>query len=160
MGNGPDDINTIYPDGLSVTTIPSHVFRPPNHIMKYEISQIQYVEFLNSLNKTAQNNRVTTDILGTSITDVFVFTETSTVAPFTRYGIRCDATLPNGGPVSFYCDYNDNGVPNENDDGQNIAMNYLSGEDLFAYFDWAGLSPLNEMEYEQICRGIYNPVPK
>ena len=159
VGNGPDDINTTHPNGIPVTTIPSHVFRPPNNIMKYEISQIQYVEFLNSLNRAAQNNRVATDISGTSITDVYVFTETPTVASFTRNGIRCDATLPNGGPITFYCDYNGNGIPNEYDDGQNIAINYLSGEDLFAYLDWAGLLPINELEYEQICRGSFSSVP-
>ena len=159
VGNGPDDINTTLPIGILVASISEHIFRPPNNIMKYEISQIQYVEFLNSLNRTAQNNRVGTDISGTSITDVFVMTETPTVATFTRNGIRVDATLPNGGPVTFYCDYNGNGIPNENDDGQNIALNYLSGEDLFAFLDWSGLTPLNEMEYEQICRGSFNPVP-
>lgn len=159
VGNGPDEINTTHPDGIPVASIPSHKFRTPNNIMKYEISQIQYVEFLNCLNRTAQNNRVATDISGTNITDVYVFTETATVAPFTRNGIRCDATLPNGGPVTFYCDFNGNGIPNEYDDGQNIAMNYLSGEDLFAYLDWAGLSPINELEYELLCRGSFAPVP-
>ena len=127
--------------------------------MKYEISQIQYVEFLNCLNRTAQNNLVQVDVSGTSVTDVYVMTSTSTVAPWTRNGIRCDSILPNGGPITFYCDYNGNGVPNEYDDGQNIAMNFMSGKSLFAYLDWAGLQPLNEMEYEQICRGSYPPVP-
>ncbi len=159
VGTGPNDINTTHPDGIPVSSISSDIFRPTNNIMKYEISQIQYVEFLNSLNRTAQNNRVATDISGTSVTDVFVMTGTPNVAIFSRNGIRCDATLPAGGPITFYCDYNDNGVANEYDDGQNIAMNYISGEDLFAYLDWAGLEPINEMEYEQICRGSYLPIP-
>jgi formylglycine-generating enzyme required for sulfatase activity len=159
VGNGTNDINTTHPDGIPVSTIPAQIFRPPNNIMKYEISQIQYVEFLNCLNRTAQNNRVGTDVSGTSITNVFVFTQTPTIAAFTRNGVRCDATLPNGGPITFYCDLNGNGVPNEYDDGQNVAMNYLSGEDLFAYLDWAGLRPINEIEYEQLCRGSLNPVP-
>jgi len=159
VGNGPDDINTTHPDGIPVASIDGHIFRPPNNIMKYEISQIQYVEFLNTLNRIAQNNRVATDVSGTSIIDVYVFTQTPTVAIFTRNGVRCDEILPNGGPITFYCDYSGNGVPNEYNDGQNIAMNYLSGEDLFAYLDWAGLGPLNEIEYEQLCRGSENPVP-
>ena len=159
VGTGPDDINTTHPDGIAVSTISSHIFRPPNNIMKYEISQIQYVEFLNCLNRTAQNNRTATDISGTSITNVFVMTNTPNSPPFTRNGIRCDSTLPNGGPVTFYCDYNDNGIPNEYGDGQNIAVNYISGQDLYAYLDWAGLEPLNEIEYEQICRGSFIPVP-
>jgi formylglycine-generating enzyme required for sulfatase activity len=159
VGNGPFDINTTHPDGIPVASIAEHNFRAPNNIMKYEISQIQYVEFLNTLNRTAQNNRVGTDISGTAITNVYVCTQTENVANFTRNGIRCDAILPNGGPITFYCDYNGNGIPNEYTDGQNIAMNYLSGKDLFAFLDWAGMEPLNEMEYEQACRGSSNSVP-
>ena len=159
VGNGPNDINTTHPDGIPVSTIGSLMFRPPNNIMKYEITQQQYVEFLNCLNRTAQNNRVSADVSGTSITNVYVMTNTSTVAAFTRNGVRCDATVPNGGPINFYCDLNGNGIPNENDDGQNIAVNYISGDDLFAYLDWAGLRPLNELQYEHICRGSYNVVP-
>lgn len=159
VGTGPNDINTVHPDGIPVASISSNIINPPTNIMKYEISQIQYVEFLNCLNRTAQNNLVNEDVSGTSITDVFVMTQTSTVAPWTRNGVRCDSILPNGGPITFYCDYNDNGVPNEYDDGQNIAINYLSGSRLYAYLDWAGLEPLNELQYEHICRGSYNPVP-
>ena len=159
VGTGPNDINTLHPDGIPVDSIPSYYFRPTNNIMKYEISQQQYVDFLNCLNRTGQNKRVATDISGTSITDVFVMTQTPNVSSTTRNGIRCDASLPAGGPISFYCDFNDNAIGNEYDDGQNIAMNYLSGEDLFAYLDWAGLEPINELQYEQICRGSYAPVP-
>ncbi|MEM9546076.1 MAG: hypothetical protein AAGA77_08885 [Bacteroidota bacterium] len=159
VGNGPDDINTTHPDGIPVATVNSNILRAPNNIMKYEITQQQYVEFLNCLNRTAQNNRVAADVSGTTVDNPYVMTNTSTVAGFTRNGVRCDATLPNGGPVTFYCDLNGNGVPNENDDGQNIAVNYISGQDLFAYLDWAGLSPLNELQYEHVCRGSYNAVP-
>ena len=159
VGTGPNDINTTHPDGIPVSTMNSYIFNPPTNIMKYEITQQQYVEFLNCLNRTAQNNRVSADISGTTVTNVYVMTNTPNVGSFTRNGVRCDATLPNGGPITFYCDLNGNGVPNENDDGQNIAVNYISGEDLFAYLDWAGLRPLNEINYERICRGSYNPVP-
>ncbi|MDF1695656.1 MAG: SUMF1/EgtB/PvdO family nonheme iron enzyme [Saprospiraceae bacterium] len=159
IGNGANDINTTHPSGIPVATINQHIFRPTNNIMKYEISQKQYVEFLNTLNRTAQNNRVATDISGTTVTDVYVFTETAVVDPGARNGIRCEANLSNGGPIAFYCDLNGNGIPNEYDDGQNIAMTHLSGSDLFAYLDWAGLEPLNELEYEFICRGSFSPVP-
>ena len=157
VGNGPYDINTTHPSGIPVSTINLSIFRAPKSIMKYEISQIQYVQFLNCLNREAQNNRVETDISGNAVSDVYVMSGTPTV--MNRNGIRCDASIPNGGPVTFYCDLNGNGVPNEYDDGQNIAMNHLSGADFYAFLDWAGMQPMNEIEYEEICRGSNNWVP-
>ncbi len=122
------------------------------YIMKYEISQEQYVAFLNTLTRTQQNNHTETDISGTSITNVYVMTNTSSM--LYRNGIRCDATLPSVGPVNFYLDYNGNGTGNEADDGQNIACNYLNWNDALAFADWAGLRPMTELEFEKAARGI------
>jgi len=77
---------------------------------------------------------------------------------FYRSGIRCDATLPETGPVVFYADFDDDGIGNETTDGQNIACNFLAWPDVAAYLDWSGLRPMTELEFEKACRGPNNPV--
>jgi hypothetical protein len=122
------------------------------YMMKYELSQEQYADFLNTLTRVQQNTRTYTDISGTSITNRFVMSNTSTVSY--RNGIRCDATLPaSPTPVTLYCDLNSNGIGNEASDGQNIASNFISWPDVAAYADWAGLRPMTELEFEKACRG-------
>ena len=127
------------------------------YCMKYEISQEQYVEFLNTLDRTQQNSRTGTSISGTSITDVYIMSYTSTM--YNRNGIRCDAAIGVDVPVNFYCDYNPGGDINAEDDGQNIACNYINWMDLTAYLDWSGLRPITELEFEKVCRGP-NPAVK
>lgn len=41
-----------------------------------------------------------------------------------------------------------------------IACNFLNWGDKAAYFDWSGLRPLTELEYEKACRGPNVPVPE
>ena len=40
-----------------------------------------------------------------------------------------------------------------------VACNNLNWADKTAYFDWSGLRPLTELEYEKACRGTLPPVP-
>lgn len=40
-----------------------------------------------------------------------------------------------------------------------VACNNLNWADISAYFDWSGLRPLTELEYEKACRGTLPPVP-
>jgi formylglycine-generating enzyme required for sulfatase activity len=129
------------------------------YCMKYSISQEQYVAFLNTLTRTQQNTRTETSLAAgtTSVTNRYVMSDEPTMQH--RNGIRCDATIPTSDPITFYCDFNGNGTPNESDDGQNIACNYLSRKDLAAYLDWAGLRPMTELEYEKACRGALAAVP-
>jgi formylglycine-generating enzyme required for sulfatase activity len=126
------------------------------YCMKYEISQGQYVDFLNSLTRTQQAARIGTNISGTSITNRYVMSNSST-ASF-RNGVRCDATIPATAPVTFYCDLNGNGIANEAADGQNIATNFISGTDYLTYLDWACLRLMTELEFEKACRGTASPV--
>ena len=126
--------------------------------MKYEITQQQYVDLLNSLNRIEQNRRTATFInpLATSVTNSFVMTNTSAIIH--RNGIRCNSTFAANTPIHFFCDYNENGIEGDLDDGKDIACNYISWADLMAYLDWSGLRPLTELEFEKICRGPLVPI--
>ncbi|MCX5677845.1 MAG: SUMF1/EgtB/PvdO family nonheme iron enzyme [Candidatus Omnitrophica bacterium] len=133
------------------------------YMMKYEVNQGQYRDFLNTLSRAQQNQRAgdgTTLASGTtSVTNIYVMPNTSIAANIAsasnyRNGIRCDATIPATTPITFYCDYNNNGTPNEATDGEWIACNYVSWPDLCAYADWAGLRPFTEFEFEKASRGL------
>jgi formylglycine-generating enzyme required for sulfatase activity len=142
--NGTID-NALFPTGFKAF-----------YIMKYETSQEQYMEFLNLLTRTQQQNRVQTDISGTSVTNVFVMS--NTVNPTDANGIRCATTIPAAPePVLFFCDISNNGIQ-ESCDGQCNACNKLSWSDVCAYCDWTGLRPMTELEYEKTTRGPNNPV--
>jgi formylglycine-generating enzyme required for sulfatase activity len=124
--------------------------------MKHEISQQAYTDFLNTLGRLQQNARTETALASgvTSVTNRFVLSDGTTVS--NRNSIRCDATVPEFDPITFYCDLNSNGTPDDNDDGANLACSYISWGDVAAWLDWAGLRPLTELEFEKSCRGTGN----
>jgi formylglycine-generating enzyme required for sulfatase activity len=124
------------------------------YVMKYEITQEQYKDFLNTLSRTQQIARVGTDISGTAITNRFVMSNTTTLT--SRNGLRCDATLSTSDPITIYCDFDGDGVYDEATDGQNIVANYLTRDDVKAFQDWAALRPMSELEFEKAARG---PIP-
>lgn len=140
---------------------------PGFYVMKYEISQEQYVEFLNKLPYAAQKNRTIGDALdelGRSEEKgnlPFIFSQNKT-RPAVRNGIVLVNRGENeGDPVLFGCDLNADGVNAQDGDGQCIACNFLTIDDMLAYADWAGLRPLTEMEYEKMSRRPYpeRPLP-
>lgn len=136
-----------FADGISVTlpaTFPKGF--DDFYTMKYEITQEQYVEFLNVLTAPAQLQRH-----GATLVNRF-FTNGTT--PANRNGVKC-TTLPAGAvPGVYACDLNNNGVMNQVDDGQNVAIPSLTTMDLLAYLDWSGLRPMTELEMEKVGRGI------
>jgi formylglycine-generating enzyme required for sulfatase activity len=128
------------------------------YAMKYEISQQQYVDFLNTLARTQQNTRTATDLSPniTSVTSVFVMGNGANIGM--RNGIRCNSSIAANAPIQFYCDLDTDGVGGETNDGQWIACNFLSYGDVAAYLDWSGLRPMSELEFEKACRGPLSPV--
>jgi len=129
------------------------------YVMKYSITQQQYVDFLNTLTRTQQNTRTGTSISNsaTSVGNRYVMMNRTTLD--WRNGIRCDANVAANVPITFYCDLNGNGTGGETDDGQWVACDWLSWYDVGAYLDWSGLRFMTELEYEKACRGPLAPVP-
>lgn len=117
------------------------------YCMKYEISQEQYVEFLNSLTYDQQKAHTVTD----PISAAGSYAMGSTYA--NRNGIRIITPGNNNAiPAVYACDATA-GVENNINDGQNVAMGVLKWSDLAAFLDWSALRPMSELEYEKICRG-------
>lgn len=113
--------------------------------MKYEISQEQYVEFLNTLTGPQQLQRTPIGAAGRFWSN--------TTAVTNRNGVKC-TIMPTASTVGTYaCDLNANGAVNETSDGQNIAIQGLSSPDLMAYLDWSGLRLMTEFEFEKTGRG-------
>ena len=125
------------------------------YCMKYEVSQEQYVKYLNSLTFTQQIAR--TNISPASATGSWPI---QTASPNNaRNGIRI--MTPGTAvttPAIYGCDLNVNGTFNEAADGQDVACNWLSWRDLMTYLDWSGLRPMTEMEYEKVARGSGVPI--
>lgn len=121
--------------------------------MKYEISQGQYRDFLNTLTYSQQVNRTAFAPNSSVGTGALVSSGTD------RNGIEISsAGTYSNIPAMYGCDLNNNNVFDETDDGEWITCNYLSWADLAAYLDWAGLRPITELEFEKIGRGPNTPV--
>ena len=121
------------------------------YCMKYEISQEQYVDFLNAITYNQQKAHTVTDPISESGTYAMATTYMN------RNGIRIITSGSNSTiPAVYACDATD-GVENNINDGQNTAMNMLNWADVSAYLDWAALRPMSELEFEKTCRGVNQP---
>jgi formylglycine-generating enzyme required for sulfatase activity len=128
------------------------------YAMKYEISQDQYVAFLNTLTLNQQQNRVKTS--PTSPSRSFAFYNGSNV--FNRNGVVIEQSgnITTQQAAFFSVDGNNDGVFNNDSDGGNRACNFLNYADLLAYMDWAGIRPMTEFEFEKMARGPLQPIEK
>lgn len=126
------------------------------YMMKYELSQEQYVNFLNTLTLAEQESLLgNPDALKEGD---YVFGSPGTIDH--RNGIILYKRNGTSGRLFFACNYNRHvDLPlsedvNQEDDGQNIACNYVGINDLLGYASWSGLRPMSEYEYEKSCRGV------
>ncbi len=96
----------------------------PFYMMKYEVTEGQWVDFFNSLTDAQKSVRDITGINGKN--------SQSTV-------YRNTIAWPGSG--------------NATTTRPDRVCNYLSWADLCAYADWAGLRPMTELEFEKASRG-------
>ncbi len=115
------------------------------YCMKYEVTQKQYVNFLNTLTLPQQTTR--TQNHPSSAKGTFALTNADNQ---NRNSIIIEKPSVAGAPALYNCDLNNDGVYG---DGANIACNFLSWEDLLAYLDWSALRPMTELEYVKATRG-------
>lgn len=127
------------------------------YAMKYEISQEQYIRFLNKLSYDQQNA-----LLGGKLDALeegdYIFGE-DIKNPDHRNGIIISSKRA-GYPVVFSNNLDQRDDAGRDGDGQNIACNYMCIYDMLAYADWACLRPLTEMEYEKMSRPLYPYLPE
>lgn len=124
--------------------------------MKYELSQDQYVAFLNKLSLQQQMARTVGEPLLYLEPGAFIFGKTKDKASC-RNGIVLSGKDKNS--YVFACNLNGNDKFAEDGDGQTVACNFLSGNDMLAYADWSGLRPMTELEYEKMSRRLYMDTP-
>lgn len=159
--NAFDDAETEAPNTFEIGSgLSSLDINNPNYptfsaiwCMKYEISQGAYRDFLNTLNVTQQTTR--TANLPTSPTGTGALTTSGNNRNF----IEIKNPSVDGFPAEYGCDASGNNVYDEADDGEFVACNYLSWPDIAAWLDWAGLAPLNEIQFETICKNNYGNQP-
>lgn len=117
------------------------------YCMKYEISQGQYRDFLNTLTYRQQGTR-TVNVPSSAA-------GTAALSNANRNGI--DIMTPGNAttlqPAAYACNLDGDANYNESVDGEWIACGFISWMDGSAYLDWAGLRPMTELEFEKTCRG-------
>lgn len=130
------------------------------YCMKYEISQQQYVEFLNTLTYVQQSWCSTTGV--TTAANPGLAAGTLIFSGLTyRNGIVIQTPgVATATPAVYACNLNGNTVYGETDDGKNVSCNYLNWHHLASFLDWSGLRPMSELEYEKACRGTIAAVPE
>lgn len=96
------------------------------YLMKYEITQRQWIDFFNMLTNDQKSARDITDLNGKNSDGLVARNNISYTSG--------DATLPS----NLYGE---------------VPCNYLGWPDVAAYLDWTAFRPLTELEYEKATRG-------
>lgn len=132
------------------------------YMMKYEISQHAYADFLNTLTAEQQEKRAAASPYAAQGTLAMIPAKYNSNPTQYRNFIRIRAAglRATGEKASVAARYGNNVSGGNGLDawdlemnGGNIACNFLSWNDGAAYLDWACLRPFSELEYEKACRG-------
>ncbi|WP_422105318.1 SUMF1/EgtB/PvdO family nonheme iron enzyme [Winogradskyella sp.] len=124
VGDGGDQTGTLsanYPKGFN-----------DFYMMKYEVSQGQWIEFFNTLTETQKTNLDVTGPGGKNSDDEFVRNGVSWAE---GSGASATTTRPD------------------------IPITYVSVFLVNSYLDWSALRPMTELEFEKACRGPVLPKP-
>ncbi len=153
MGGLTGNLNDPISNGTLATGFPvGYSASGSIYMMKHEISQAAYRDFLNSLTYDQQSTR--TAVAPNSAAGTLAI---GLIAR--RNGIKISTSgVSNTTPAVYSCDLNNNLVYNETADGEWIACNYMTYMDLAAFLDWSALRPMTELEFEKGCRGTVYPV--
>jgi len=135
-GTSSSGTSTIGPPGTLDASFPKGY--AAFYCMKYEISQQEYVDFLNSLTYAQQVTR--TAIAPNSSAGTYLYNAYRNKIFISASGIATTT------PAIYATDY------------PYVACNDLNWADLAAYIDWSGLRPMTELEFEKACRGTIAPV--
>ncbi len=99
------------------------------YLMKYELSEGQWISFFNTLSNAEKSSRdVTSSVEGGKNSDSVV----------SRNTVVWDSSNP---------------ISDATTTRPSRPVTYISWTDLLAYADWAGLRPMTELEYEKASRG-------
>jgi formylglycine-generating enzyme required for sulfatase activity len=155
---------TYWDDFNSGTTTDLPAAFPKGHnafyIMKYEVTQNQYVDYLNTLTYAQQVNRTSTSPDAIAGEPALEHYTVSGWGLNNRNGIVISVPGINPSQPAVYThDYNYNGTFNQSNDGHHIPVNLVTWLDAASYADWAGLRAITELEFEKACRGDQSPVP-
>ena len=119
------------------------------YCMKYEISQQQVVDYLNTLTYDQQKARLAVWAT-TRLPNV-----NGTYFSYALNNFRQEIKIITAGT--------DNTLPAvfglTNTYNAFFPAGYLNWQDLTSYLDWSGLRPMTEFEYEKACRGTITPIP-
>ncbi|WP_416438632.1 SUMF1/EgtB/PvdO family nonheme iron enzyme [Phnomibacter sp. MR] len=118
------------------------------YCMKYEATNEQWVDFLNTLTYDQQASRI--EVAPNAALGTNAYTPSVTQEGIIEIVVP---GLNNTQPAVFGCDFTEDNNFNTSNDGQNIPFLAVGKGDMLAYLDWAGLRPMTELEYEKACRG-------
>lgn len=123
--------------------------------MKYELSQAAYRDFLNTLSYDQQVSRTLNTPNSATGTGAL-----GTAGSSRSYIEIATPGVLNTTPAVYGCDANNNNIYNEAGDGEWVSCGNLLWPDLAAYFDWSGLAPVSEFQFERVCRGHTSAGPQ
>ena len=149
LGAGLDDFNDTTSTNLPAAFPKGYA---AFYCMKYEITAMQYVEFLNLLTRVQQNACTVSQAA-----NIYALTGSANV--FRGNIVRCPGIIPAvPANIVFGCDANTNQIFNETVDFMDRGCCDISWAWGMAYSDWSGLRPMTELEFEKACRGTNVPV--